>query len=236
MAPRRGQRVGLDLLRCRSHLIYYGTSNPGPVDSEPEAGRQQVDQHTLRPRSRQRQGALGGSVDAPRRARLRRRQREHPRRPADRWQDAQTPGALRPATRSPTQWTARPARSFVAKTLRQRELGQPRRPRDGRRRCVNADKNTTEGVNVTDICPPDIGGKDEQPAAYSPQTKLFYVPTNNMCMDYEAYEVSYIAGTPYWGAKKCCAIPGRGELRRIHRVGRDHGHESVGHQGEVFHL
>ena len=66
---------------------------------------------------------------------------------------------------------------------------------------VNPDKNTTEGVNVKDICPPDIGGKDEQPAAYSPQTKLFYVPTNNMCMDYEAYEVSYIAGTPYWGAK-----------------------------------
>jgi PQQ-dependent dehydrogenase (methanol/ethanol family) len=66
---------------------------------------------------------------------------------------------------------------------------------------VNPVKNTTEGVNVTDICPPDIGGKDEQPAAYSPLTNLFYVPTNNMCMDYQAYEVSYVAGTPYWGAK-----------------------------------
>ena len=65
----------------------------------------------------------------------------------------------------------------------------------------NPEKNTTVGVNVKDICPADLGGKDQQPAAYSPQTKLFYVPTNNICMDYEAYEVSYIAGTPYWGAK-----------------------------------
>lgn len=61
-------------------------------------------------------------------------------------------------------------------------------------------KRTHQGVNVKDICPPDIGGKDEQPAAFSPRTGLFYVPTNNLCMDYEGYAASYIAGTPYWGA------------------------------------
>ena len=45
-----------------------------------------------------------------------------------------------------------------------------------------------------------MGTKDEQPAAYSPETKLFYVPTNHVCMDYEPFRVSYTAGQPYVGA------------------------------------
>jgi PQQ-dependent dehydrogenase (methanol/ethanol family) len=53
---------------------------------------------------------------------------------------------------------------------------------------------------VKDICPTLEGGKDQQPAAYSPRTGLFYVPTNNMCMDYEASSVQYMVGTPYIGA------------------------------------
>jgi lanthanide-dependent methanol dehydrogenase len=53
---------------------------------------------------------------------------------------------------------------------------------------------------VTDICPTLEGGKNQQPAAFSPLTRLFYVPTNNMCMDYAVANVSYIAGTPYIGA------------------------------------
>jgi glucose dehydrogenase len=44
-----------------------------------------------------------------------------------------------------------------------------------------------------------MGGKDRQPAAYSPQTGLFYVPTNNMCMNYEPVEVKFTAGAPYVG-------------------------------------
>ena len=50
------------------------------------------------------------------------------------------------------------------------------------------------------ICPKAMGGKDQQPASFSPRTKLFYVPTNNMCMDYEGTEVKYIAGAPFVGA------------------------------------
>src|ERR1044072_10018192 len=38
------------------------------------------------------------------------------------------------------------------------------------------------------------------PAAFSPRTGLFYVPTNNLCMDFEVRPVSYIPGTPYIGA------------------------------------
>jgi lanthanide-dependent methanol dehydrogenase len=57
-----------------------------------------------------------------------------------------------------------------------------------------------EDVNSQGICPAALGTKDEQPAAYSPDTKLFYVPTNHVCMDYEPFRVSYTAGQPYVGA------------------------------------
>ncbi|MEI4483266.1 MULTISPECIES: lanthanide-dependent methanol dehydrogenase XoxF5 [Phyllobacterium] len=57
-----------------------------------------------------------------------------------------------------------------------------------------------EDVNTTGICPAALGTKDQQPASYSPKTKLFYVPTNHVCMDYEPYKVSYTAGQPYIGA------------------------------------
>jgi len=61
-------------------------------------------------------------------------------------------------------------------------------------------KRTTAKGNTEGICPAAIGFKDQQPAAYSPQTGLFYVPTNNICMDYEGVEVKYAAGQPYVGA------------------------------------
>ena len=60
----------------------------------------------------------------------------------------------------------------------------------------------SHGVNVNykDICPAALGSKDEQPAAFDPETGLFYVPTNHVCMDYEPYPVAYTAGQPYVGA------------------------------------
>jgi lanthanide-dependent methanol dehydrogenase len=57
-----------------------------------------------------------------------------------------------------------------------------------------------EDHNNKGICPAALGSKDEQPAAYSPETQLFYVPTNHVCMDYEPFKVSYTAGQPYVGA------------------------------------
>ncbi|MEN3793100.1 methanol/ethanol family PQQ-dependent dehydrogenase [Fulvimarina sp. MAC3] len=57
-----------------------------------------------------------------------------------------------------------------------------------------------EDVNTTGICPAALGTKDQQPAAFSPKTGLFYVPTNHVCMDYEPFRVAYTAGQPYVGA------------------------------------
>lgn len=55
-------------------------------------------------------------------------------------------------------------------------------------------------VDTMGVCPAALGSKDQQPAAYSPRTNLFYVPTNHVCMNYEPYEVAYTAGQPYIGA------------------------------------
>jgi PQQ-dependent dehydrogenase (methanol/ethanol family) len=58
-----------------------------------------------------------------------------------------------------------------------------------------------EDNNTKGICPAALGTKDEQPAAYSPKTGLFYVPTNHVCMDYEPVSGGeYVAGQPYVNA------------------------------------
>jgi PQQ-dependent dehydrogenase (methanol/ethanol family) len=57
-----------------------------------------------------------------------------------------------------------------------------------------------QDVNTTGVVPAALGTKDQQPAAYSPLTGLFYVPTNHVAMDYEPFKVSYTAGQPYVGA------------------------------------
>jgi alcohol dehydrogenase (cytochrome c) len=58
-----------------------------------------------------------------------------------------------------------------------------------------------EDVNTTNICPAALGTKDQQPAAYSPRTGWFYVPTNHVCMNYEPVSGGeYVAGQPYVNA------------------------------------
>ncbi len=53
---------------------------------------------------------------------------------------------------------------------------------------------------VRDICPAAPGGKDWQPSAFSPKTGLLYIPHNNLCMDFEGVQANYISGTPFVGA------------------------------------
>jgi alcohol dehydrogenase (cytochrome c) len=64
----------------------------------------------------------------------------------------------------------------------------------------NPEKQTSSAKNTKDICPSAMGGKNQQPVAFSPRTNLIYVPTNNLCMDYEGVQVKYQAGQPYVGA------------------------------------
>jgi PQQ-dependent dehydrogenase (methanol/ethanol family) len=92
----------------------------------------------------------------------------------------------------------------------------------GRLTGVEAKKPQTGRV-TREICPASPGGKDWQPSAYSPRTGLLYLPHNNLCMDVEATEANYIAGTPFLGMNvKMYAGPGghRGALSAWHVVGR----------------
>jgi len=75
-------------------------------------------------------------------------------------------------------------------------------------------------VNTQNICPAALGTKDEQPAAYSPLTGLFYVPTNHVCMDYEPQKVSYTAGQPYVGAT-LSMYPPKGETHMGNMIAWD---------------
>src|ERR1700757_5274618 len=72
-------------------------------------------------------------------------------------------------------------------------------PTYGRPKVVPEYSTEKADVNHKGICPAALGTKDEQPAAYSPDTGLFYVPTNHVCMDYEPFRVSYTAGQPHVG-------------------------------------
>ncbi|HEX8446825.1 MAG TPA: methanol/ethanol family PQQ-dependent dehydrogenase [Sphingomonas sp.] len=67
-----------------------------------------------------------------------------------------------------------------------------------------------EDVVTKGVCPAALGSKDQQPAAYSPKTGLFYFPGNHVCMDYEPTRVSYVAGSPYVGAN-LTMYPPKGE-------------------------
>jgi len=88
----------------------------------------------------------------------------------------------------------------------------------------NAKTEPRPGEVVRDICPAAPGGKDWQPSAWSPHTRLLYIPHQNLCQDAETYEVSYIAGTPYVGADlKMKPGPGghRGEFSAWDPVARE---------------
>jgi glucose dehydrogenase len=63
----------------------------------------------------------------------------------------------------------------------------------------NPEKDPKPNVTIFDICPASPGGKDWQPSAYSPRTKLLYIPHQNICQDTQTQQASYLAGTPYVG-------------------------------------
>jgi PQQ-dependent dehydrogenase (methanol/ethanol family) len=65
---------------------------------------------------------------------------------------------------------------------------------------VDPSKMTRQGEVVRGICPSSTGAKEFNPSAFSPRTALLYIPAHNTCMDYEATEANYIAGTPFLGA------------------------------------
>lgn len=64
----------------------------------------------------------------------------------------------------------------------------------------NARYNTHQDYNMKGGCPSHVGAKGINPAAYSPKTKLLYVPLYHECMTYEATKFKYVSGQPWKGA------------------------------------
>ena len=78
----------------------------------------------------------------------------------------------------------------------------------------NPAKAPRTGETTRDICPASPGAKDWQPSAWSPRTKLLYIPHQNICQDALTMEASYIAGTPFVGAE-VKMYPGPGGNRGV---------------------
>ena len=72
------------------------------------------------------------------------------------------------------------------------------------------------------------------PTAYSPRTKLIYVPHQHLCMDFQVGEVGYIAGTPYMGAT-VDMYAGPGSLPgRVHGLGPGRAQARLGRSARIF--
>src|SRR5262245_34396108 len=60
---------------------------------------------------------------------------------------------------------------------------------------------------LADFCPSHWGGKNWPPIAYSPQTRLVYVPANeNLCASMEGMPVKYSPGSAFTGARNVLSI------------------------------
>ncbi|MGQ0674324.1 MAG: PQQ-dependent dehydrogenase, methanol/ethanol family, partial [Hyphomicrobium sp.] len=79
------------------------------------------------------------------------------------------------------------------------ENGRPLFVADNRPGDPKASKDGKQGNSVFAV-PSFLGGKNHQPMAYSPDTKLFYVPANEWGMDIHNEPVTYKKGAAYLGA------------------------------------
>jgi alcohol dehydrogenase (cytochrome c) len=78
---------------------------------------------------------------------------------------------------------------------------------------------------VADFCPSHWGGKNWPPIAYSPQTRLVYVPANeNLCASMEGLPVKYSPGSSFTGARTVMSIvPGTNHIGEVQAWNVDTG-------------
>jgi alcohol dehydrogenase (cytochrome c) len=91
---------------------------------------------------------------------------------------------------------------FVEKITWAKEIGKDGRPvfvPENRPGNPSKSKDGKKGESVFAV-PSFLGGKNHQPMAYSPDTKLFYVPANEWGMNIHNEPVTYKKGAAYLGA------------------------------------
>jgi alcohol dehydrogenase (cytochrome c) len=80
---------------------------------------------------------------------------------------------------------------------------------------ASADRSKGKSVYTA---PSFLGGKNQMPMAYSPATKLFYVPSNEWGMDIWNEPVTYKKGAAYMGAGFTIKVPGDGPIGALRAV------------------
>ncbi len=61
-------------------------------------------------------------------------------------------------------------------------------------------KRPRVGFKAVNVCPAAMGSTNWQSMSFNPETRLAYIPVNNMCMDQEAKKVDYHRGMLYIGS------------------------------------
>jgi alcohol dehydrogenase (cytochrome c) len=79
--------------------------------------------------------------------------------------------------------------------------------------------NRPEIGKTVDSCPSFLGGKNWNPSAYSPQTGLVYVPSNEWCMTIKGAQTKYAAGEAFVGAEfEMHPVPNLGYVGKLQAI------------------
>jgi alcohol dehydrogenase (cytochrome c) len=89
---------------------------------------------------------------------------------------------------------------------------------------IDPDHKPGTGKTV-DFCPSNWGGKNWPPIAYSPQTRMIYIPVNNnLCMTFTGQPVEYTPGRPFIGARSTMSLwPGADHVGEVQAWNVDTG-------------
>jgi alcohol dehydrogenase (cytochrome c) len=96
---------------------------------------------------------------------------------------------------------------------------------------VDPDKKPATGKKVENVCPSHWGGKNWPPVAYSPKTRMIYIPANdNLCDWLTGLEVEYEPGERYMGAQSGLALtPGADHVGEVQAWNVDTGRRAWTH-------
>jgi len=97
------------------------------------------------------------------------------------------------------------------------KTGRPNFVAENRPGDPTASADHSKGKSVY-TAPAFLGGKNQMPMAYSPATKLFYVPSNEWGMEIWNEPVTYKKGAAYMGAGFTIKVPGDGPIGALRAV------------------
>jgi alcohol dehydrogenase (cytochrome c) len=89
---------------------------------------------------------------------------------------------------------------------------------------VDPDHKPGTGKKIS-FCPSHWGGKNWPPVAFSPKTRLLYIPANeNLCATFTARAVEYSAGSPFTGTTSTLElVPGADHIGEVQAWNVDTG-------------